>query len=172
MRLSPEPITTGFCCGPRSRPQRAPNHVPGLWVPDPRNLTPGRQDHTTSPSVPASLVWRKPARPSQPALNVRDDASVRLLSRRGDSDGNIYSRKTEVKYFSPAIWTRRSNHIGCEMSRLHWIDVRTDRDHDAASAWRPPTNSAIGCWPSVECTAMRFCGRGRSRTMDEAFARR
>ena len=77
----------------------------------PRDLTSasGGQDHTTSPHVSAPFVRTKPCasplRPSQPALNVRDDASVPLRSRRVDSDGNIFFRKTEDKYFSLAHWT-------------------------------------------------------------------
>src|SRR5215831_3463130 len=38
-------------------------------------------------------------RPSQPALNVRDDASVPLWSRRDDGESTTLLRKTEVKYF-------------------------------------------------------------------------
>jgi hypothetical protein len=77
----------------------------------PRDLTSasGGQDHTTSPHVSAPFVRTKPCasplRPSQPALNVRDDASVPLRSRRVDSDGNTFFRKTEAKYFSLALWT-------------------------------------------------------------------
>jgi hypothetical protein len=44
------------------------------------DLTPAsrRQDHTTSPSVPATLVSAKPKRPPHPARNVCDDRDTPL----------------------------------------------------------------------------------------------
>jgi hypothetical protein len=61
----------------------------------PHNLTPasGRQDHTTSPSASAPLVFARCPRPSHPVPNVRDDRETPLWR-----DG--------MARYEPVIWVR------------------------------------------------------------------
>ena len=71
----------------------------------PHNLTPasGRQDHTTSPSASAPLVFARCSRPSHPVPNVRDDRETPLWR-----DG--------MARYEPVIWVRDQQqmlrHIG------------------------------------------------------------
>jgi hypothetical protein len=65
-------------------------------------LTPAseRQDHTTSPSAPASFVNAPPKRPSHPAPNVRDDREAPLLIRAGHADGTTDLVESRSEIFS------------------------------------------------------------------------
>jgi hypothetical protein len=51
-----------------------------------------------------TLVWRKPSRPSQPALAYRDDAYA-PLHEAGWRDTNTISEKKKEKYFRRSSWT-------------------------------------------------------------------
>ena len=115
------------------------------------------QDHTTSPSAKGAVRLSVPPRPSQPALNVRDDREAPLIGSAG--------RPRLVEVICPTAQEKSLGTgaaplwpIGTTGKSVHIVASESQEKKDAAA----PTRSANrGCFRGVIRTSAQ---RGPVRT--------